>query len=325
MFLCKKRAQMKILLQVAILDDYQNVGLSYGDWSTVQEHAQVIVFNDHITDQAAIINRLMPFEVVCVMRERTPLTREILSHLPNLKLIISTGLRNASIDTKAAEELGIAISTTGYHASGAPELTWALLLAISRRIVPESSSLRNGEWQKEIGIDLKGKTIGIVGLGNIGSVIARYAKAFEMEVVAWSENLTLEKANEHGVKLVSKEGLFKMADFVSLHLILSSRSRNIITSKELSLMKATAYLINTSRGPLVNEADLIDALMNKRIAGAALDVYDIEPLPTDHPFRKLPNLLATPHIGYVTEDTYQIFYEDTILRIKEFLSLRETK
>lgn len=315
---------MKSLLQVAILDDYQNVALSYGDWSTVQEHAQVIVFNDHITDQAAIINRLMPFEVVCVMRERTPLTREILSQLPNLKLIISTGLRNASIDAKAAEELGISISTTGYHASGAPELTWALLLAISRRIVPESSSLRIGEWQKEIGIDLKGKTIGIVGLGNIGSVIARYAKAFEMEVVAWSENLTLEKANEHGAKLVSKEGLFKMADFVSVHLILSSRSRNIITSKELSLMKATAYLINTSRGPLVNEADLIDALMNKRIAGAALDVYDIEPLPTDHPFRKLPNLLATPHIGYVTKDTYQIFYKDTILRIKDFLSLRET-
>ncbi|MNJ95471.1 Glycerate dehydrogenase [compost metagenome] len=315
---------MKILLQVAILDDYQNVALSFGDWSSLQDRAQVIVFNDHITVQAAIIDRLMPFEVICVMRERTPLTREILSHLPNLKLIISTGRRNASIDTKAAEELGIAISTTGYHASGAPELTWALLLAISRRIVPESSSLRNGEWQKEIGIDLKGKTIGIVGLGNIGSIIARYAKAFEMEVVAWSENLTLEKANEHGVKLVSKEGLFKMADFVSVHLILSSRSRNIITSKELSLMKATAYLINTSRGPLVNEADLIDALMNKRIAGAALDVYDIEPLPTDHPFRKLPNLLATPHIGYVTEDTYQIFYEDTILRIKEFLSLRET-
>jgi len=185
--------------------------------------------------------------------------------------------------------------------------------------------LRNGEWQKEIGIDLKGKTIGIVGLGNIGSVIARYAKAFEMEVVAWSENLTLEKANEHGAKLVSKEGLFKMADFVSVHLILSPRSRNIITSKELSLMKPTAYFINTSRGPLVNEADLIDALTNKKIAGAALDVYDIEPLPTNHPFRKLPNLLATPHIGYVTKDTYQIFYEDTILRIKEFLSLRDTK
>lgn len=316
---------MKTLLQVAILDDYQNVALSFGDWSTLQDRAQIIVFNDHLTDQAAIINRLMPFEVICVMRERTPLTREILSHLPNLKLIISTGRRNASIDTKAAEELGIAISTTGYHASGAPELTWALLLAISRHIVPESSSLRNGEWQKEIGIDLKGKTLGIVGLGNIGSVIARYAKAFEMEVVAWSENLTLEKANEHGAKLVSKEGLFKMADFVSIHLILSPRSRNIITSKELSMMKPTAYLINTSRGPLVNEADLIDALTNKKIAGAALDVYDIEPLPTNHPFRKLPNLLATPHIGYVTKDTYQIFYEDTILRIKEFLSLRDTK
>lgn len=316
---------MKPLLQIAILDDYQNVALSFGDWSSIKKNANVVVFNDHITDRTAIINRLMPFQVICVMRERTPLPREILSHLPNLKLIISTGRRNASIDTKAAEELGIAISATGYHASGAPELTWALILALTRHIVPESTSLREGHWQKEIGIDLKGKTIGIVGLGNIGSVIARYAKAFEMEVVAWSENLTLEKANEHGVKLVSKEGLFKMADFVSIHLILSSRSRNIITSKELSLMKPTAYLINTSRGPLVNEPDLIDTLKNKRIAGAALDVYDIEPLPTDHPFRKLPNLLATPHIGYVTNDTYQLFYEDTILRIKEFLATLDQK
>jgi phosphoglycerate dehydrogenase-like enzyme len=309
------------LPQIAILDDYQNVALSYGDWSNIQKNTNVVVFNDHITDQTAIIHRLMQFDVICVMRERTPLTREILSQLPNLKLIISTGLRNASIDTKAAEEFGITISTTGYHASGAPELTWALLLAISRHIVPESTSLRQGHWQKEIGVDLKGKTIGIVGLGNIGSVIARYAKAFEMDVVAWSENLTLEKANEHGAKLVSKEGLFKMADFVSVHLILSSRSRNIITSKELSLMKPTAYLINTSRGPLINETDLIATLKNKKIAGAALDVYEIEPLPTNHPFRWLPNLLATPHIGYVTKDTYQLFYEDTILRIKDFLSL----
>ncbi|TKC63749.1 D-2-hydroxyacid dehydrogenase family protein [Pedobacter hiemivivus] len=311
------------LPQIAILDDYQNVALSYGDWSSLQKTTNIVVFNDHITDQTAIIKRLMQFDVICVMRERTPLTREILSQLPNLKLIISTGLRNASIDAKAAEEFGVTISTTGYHASGAPELTWALLLALSRHIVPESTSLREGHWQKEIGVDLKGKTIGIVGLGNIGSVIARYAKAFEMEVVAWSENLTLEKANEHGAKLVSKEGLFKMADFVSVHLILSSRSRNIITSKELSLMKPTAYLINTSRGPLINETDLIATLKNKRIAGAALDVYEIEPLPTNHPFRWLPNLLATPHIGYVTKDTYQIFYEDTILRIKDFLSLRK--
>ncbi|WEK17752.1 MAG: D-2-hydroxyacid dehydrogenase family protein [Candidatus Pedobacter colombiensis] len=316
---------MNTSLQIAILDDYQNVAFSFGDWSTILKKAQVVTFNDHITDQDAIIQRLMPFHVICVMRERTPLTRAILSGLPNLKLIISTGQRNASIDTQAAEESGISISMTGYHGSGAPELTWALLLAISRHIVAESASLREGNWQKGIGVDLKGKTIGIIGLGNIGSVIARYAKAFEMEVVAWSENLTLEKAHEHGVKLVGKEELFKTADFVTVHLILSARSRNIITSKELSLMKPSAYFINTSRGPLVNEADLINTLQNKKIAGAALDVYDIEPLPTNHPFRNLPNLLATPHIGYVTKDTYQIFFEDTIQRIEEFLATRNAE
>ncbi|WP_448103876.1 D-2-hydroxyacid dehydrogenase family protein [Pedobacter panaciterrae] len=311
---------MKTLPQIAILDDYQNVAFSFGDWTNVHKKADITVFNHHMASQEEVIRTLQPFQAICVMRERTPLSREILSSLPNLKLIVSTGRRNASIDAKAAEELGIAISITGYHASGAPEITWALLLAMARNVVAESTALREGNWQREVGVDLKGKTIGIIGLGNIGSTIARYAKAFEMEVIAWSENLTLEKANEHGVRLVSKEELFKTADFVTLHLVLSSRSRNIVTSSELNLMKSTAYLINTSRGPLVNEADLINVLVTNKIAGAALDVYDTEPLPAEHPFRRLDNVLATPHIGYVTKDTYKIFYEDTISRLEEWLS-----
>jgi len=311
---------MKTLPQIAILDDYQNVAFSFGDWTNVHKKADITVFNHHMASQEEVIRTLQPFQAICVMRERTPLSREILSSLPNLKLIVSTGRRNASIDAKAAEELGIAISITGYHASGAPEITWALLLAMARNVVAESTALREGNWQREVGVDLKGKTIGIIGLGNIGSTIARYAKAFEMEVIAWSENLTLEKANEHGVRLVSKEDLFKTADFVTLHLVLSSRSRNIVTSSELNLMKSTAYLINTSRGPLVNEADLINVLVTNKIAGAALDVYDTEPLPAEHPFRRLDNVLATPHIGYVTKDTYKIFYEDTISRLEEWLS-----
>lgn len=310
---------MKTLPQIAILDDYQNVAFSSGDWSTIRKNADVTVFNYHMASQEEVVRSLQPFQVVCVMRERTPLSREILSKLPNLKLIVSTGRRNASIDTIAAEELGITLSITGYHSSGAPELTWALLLAMARHVVAESTSLREGNWQREVGVDLKGKTIGIVGLGNIGSTIARYGKAFEMEVIAWSENLTSEKATEQGARLVSKEELFKTADFLTLHLVLSQRSRNTVTSVEFNLMKPTAYLINTSRGPLVNEADLIEALQSRKIAGAALDVYNIEPLPADHVLRNLDNVLATPHIGYVTKDTYQIFYEDTISRIEEWL------
>ncbi|WP_316839017.1 D-2-hydroxyacid dehydrogenase family protein [Pedobacter gandavensis] len=311
---------MKTLTQFAILDDYQNIALSYGDWSEIEELAEITVFTDHLTEATEIIERLQPFEVIAVMRERTPMTREILSQLPNLKLIISTGQRNASIDIKAAEEFGIAIAPTRYISNGAPELTWALILALAKHLIPETANVRKGGWQTEIGVDLKGKTIGIVGLGNIGSTIARYAKAFEMEVIAWSENLTEEKAVAQGARLVTKEELFLQADFVTVHLILSSRSKGIIGAKELSLMKASAFFINTSRGPLVEEAALINALERKRIVAAGLDVYEIEPLPAQHPFRTLPNVLATPHIGYVTDQTYQIFYEDIKSNLGEWLA-----
>jgi phosphoglycerate dehydrogenase-like enzyme len=254
------------------------------------------------------------------MRERTPLNRKILSQLSNCKLIVSTGARNSSIDLSAAEEFGITVRNTGYLASGAPELTWGLLLAIARHIPQESKNMRSGEWQTTIGTDLKGKTIGIIGLGRIGSRIARYAQAFEMRILGWSPNLTKEKAIEAGAIPVTKDQLFKESDFITIHMVLSERSKELIRLQDLQMMKSTAYLINTSRGPLIREADLIKVLREKKIKGAALDVYDTEPLAADHPFRKLDNVLATPHIGFVTENTYRIFYEDTVRAIENWLA-----
>ncbi|WP_121811283.1 D-2-hydroxyacid dehydrogenase family protein [Mucilaginibacter kameinonensis] len=305
--------------QIAVLDDYQQAAFRFADWSAIRENADLTVFSDHISDPDELVNRLARFEVLCVMRERTPLPEHLLKRLPRLRLIISTGMRNASIDTRAAAELGIRISYTGYVESGAPELTWALLMALLRRIPEESRNFREGGWQTTIGTDLKGKTLGIVGLGRIGAKMARFAKAFEMKVIAWSENLTEEKAHRAGAELVSKERLFKEADIVTLHLVLSDRSRHTVGEKELKLMKPSAFLVNTSRGPLVDETALLAILQSGAIAGAALDVFDIEPLPNDHPFRSLPNVLATSHIGYVTEDTYKVFYQDTVKELQEWL------
>jgi phosphoglycerate dehydrogenase-like enzyme len=310
---------MSIKPKVAVLDDYQNVALQMADWSAVQDRTDLTVYNYHVADETAIVKRLLPYQVVCVMRERTPLTRQILSQLPNLKLIVSTGKRNASIDAKAAEELGIGIAPTGYSGTGAPQITWGLILAIARNLSRESENFKSGKWQTTIGVDLTGKTIGIIGLGNIGSKIASFAKAFDMNIIAWSENLTEEKAEAAGAKLVTKETLLKEADFVTIHLVLSDRSRGIIQKEDLELMKPSAYLINTSRGPLVNEQALIDILQQNKIAGAALDVFDTEPLPVNHPFRTMENVLATPHIGYVTEDLYKVFYEDTVQAILQWL------
>ncbi|WP_158994091.1 D-2-hydroxyacid dehydrogenase family protein [Mucilaginibacter sp. L196] len=306
-------------IKVAVLNDYQQVALSIADWSVLNEKALVTVFHDHQNNEAEIIERFFPFSIICVMRERTPLSRNILEKLTNLKLIVSTGKRNASIDIEAAEELGIKIIPTGYIESGAPELTWALIMAIARKIPMENKNLRSGGWQTTVGTDLKGKTIGIIGLGRIGTTIAKYARAFDMKVIAWSQNLTEERAEEAGVKLVQKEILFKEADFITVHLVLSERSKGIVTANELRLMKPSAFFINTSRGPLVEEKALLEILQQKKIAGAALDVFDIEPLPVDNPFRKMDNVLATPHIGYVTEETYSVFYKDTVKAIGEWL------
>jgi phosphoglycerate dehydrogenase-like enzyme len=308
-------------MKVAILDDYQNVALQLADWSAVRQHAAITVFNDHLVDPAAVAERLRPFEVVCVMRERTPLTREILQQLPNLKLVASTGPRNASIDTQAATDLGIAVTATGYDATPTIEFTWSQILACMRRIDREAASLKAGGWQTSLGSNLRGKSLGVVGLGNIGKEVARIGLAFGMKVIAWSQNLTEEKASAAGASLVDKQTLFHEADLVTVHLVLSHRTRGLIGAPELALMKPTARLVNTSRGPIVDEAALVEALQARRIAGAAIDVFDVEPLPPDHPFRKLENILATPHIGYVSEDLYRIFYGDASASIAKWLEV----
>lgn len=309
-------------VKVAVLDDYQGTALAAADWSPLDGRAEVTVFRDHLSDPDAVVARLTPFDVVCVMRERTPLTRAIIERLPRLRLIASTGPANASIDRDAAAERGITIAHTGYSSNGAIELTWALILAAVRHVAQQVASMRAGGWQVAVGDDLAGRTIGLVGLGRIGSASARIAQAFGMNVIAWSTNLTPEKAEAAGARYVGKEELFRQADIVSVHLILSQRSRGIVGAAELSAMKPTAWFVNTSRGPLVDEIALIDVLERKRIAGAALDVYDVEPLPAGHPFRTLPNVVATPHVGFVTRDTYAVFYRDTVKNILAWLDAR---
>jgi phosphoglycerate dehydrogenase-like enzyme len=309
-------------VKIAVLDDYQGVALEMADWSGVAHRAQVDVYNDHLADADAVVKRLHPYDIVCVMRERTPLKRGILERLPNLKLIASSGPRNASIDLEAAAAQSIKVVHTGYFGSPTVELTWALILGSARHLTEETAAVRRGEWQHTIGDDLSGQTLGILGLGNLGSKVAQVALAFGMKVIAWSQNLTAEKAVAAGAALVSKEDLLRQADFVSIHLVLSDRTRGLIGTRELSLMKPTARLINTSRGPIVVEADLIEALRSRRIAGAAIDVYDTEPLPPDHPYRKLANLLATPHIGYVSRRLYERFYRDTVSNIAAWLDTR---
>jgi phosphoglycerate dehydrogenase-like enzyme len=306
-------------MKLAILDDYQNVALQLADWSAVRRHAEITVFNDHLDDPAAVVDRLRPFDAVCVMRERTPLTREILEQLPRLKLIASTGPRNASIDTQAAAERGTLVTATGYDSTPTIEFTWSLILASMRRIDRESASLKAGGWQTGLGSNLRAKSLGVLGLGNIGREVARIGLAFGMKVIAWSQNLTEEKASAAGATLVDKQTLFREADIVTVHLVLSSRTKGLIGAPEFDLMKPTARLVNTSRGPIVDEVALIEAMQARRIAGVAVDVFDKEPLAADHPFRKLENVLATPHIGYVTEDLYRTFYADAVANIATWL------
>jgi phosphoglycerate dehydrogenase-like enzyme len=305
--------------KVAVLDDYQGVALESADWSVLGDRADIAVFQDHLADPGAMIERLLPFDVVCVMRERTPLPRNVIERLPNLKLIASTGPGNASIDVAAASDHGIAVVHTGYRSDPTIEFTWALILASARNIVTESNSVRSGGWQKTIGTDLGGKTLGVLGLGRIGSQVARVGRAFGMNLIAWSQNLTTQAAEAAGATLVSKEQLFDQADILTIHLVLSSRTRGLVGAADLARMKPTARLINASRGPIVDEQALIGALKTRRIAGAAVDVFDIEPLPPSHPFRSLDNVLATPHIGYVSQGLYKTFYEDTVSNIRKWL------
>jgi phosphoglycerate dehydrogenase-like enzyme len=309
-------------MKVAILDDYQGVALHLADWSGVSKRARIDVFTDHVSDPAEVVERLLPYDVLAVMRERTPLRKDIIERLPNLKMIASTAPRNASIDMAAAAERGITVTHTGYTSAPTVELTWALILAGARHIVAEAEAVRRGGWQHTIGEDMADKTLGIVGLGSVGTRVAKVAHAFGMNVIAWSQNLTAERAAAAGATLVSKEQLFRQADVVTIHLVLSDRTRGLVGAHLLALMKPTARLINTSRGPIVVEADLIEALHSNRIAGAAIDVYDTEPLPADHPYRRVDRLLATPHIGYVSRGLYERFYVDTAANIAAWLESR---
>ncbi|MFM0016479.1 D-2-hydroxyacid dehydrogenase family protein [Paraburkholderia sediminicola] len=309
----------KLPIKVAVLDDYQNVALSVADWSPLKNLADVTVFNDHVADIGSLIQRLQPFDVVCVMRERTPLSRVVIEGLPNLKLIASTGPGNVSIDQEAAAERGIEIRHTGYSSTPTIEMTWALILAMARNIPLENQSVRQGGWQLSLGEELAGKTLGLLGLGHIGSAVGIIGRAFRMNVIAWSENLTEERAAEKGVQRVSKDVLFSTADFLSIHVRFSERTRGLVGATELALMKPTSRLINTSRGAIVDNAALLRALTTGQIAGAALDVYDVEPLDNPHPLRDLPNVLATPHIGYVSKELYRTFYGDTVQNIVRWL------
>lgn len=297
---------------IAVIDDWQDVASDVVDWSVLAPIGEVSFLHEFPADTATLVQRLQGFEVICVMRERTLFDEALLSQLPRLKLLVTGGMRNAAIDIKAAKRLGIVVCGTESYKHAAPELTWALIMGITRNLVAEANSLRDGKWQVGLGSDLHGKTLGILGLGSIGKWIARYGQAFGMKVIAWSQNLTAEAAAESGVTYVSKQELFEQADVLSVHLVLSDRSRGLVDAQALGWMKPSAYIINSSRGPIIDEAALIATLQQRKIAGAALDVFDIEPLPTEHPFRSLDNVLATPHIGYVTENNYRTFFSQMI-------------
>jgi phosphoglycerate dehydrogenase-like enzyme len=306
------------MVRVAILDDYQRAALEVADWSAVRERAQVDVFSEHIADDE-LVRRLAEYDVVVAMRERTAFPASVLEGLPSLKLLVTTGRRNAAIDVAAARSLGITVCGTRSDATATVEHTWALILGLCRNLVTEAANVRDGGWQTTLGTGLHGKTLGVVGLGRIGSQVASIARAFGMRVVAWSANLTEERAAAAGAELVSFDELLKTSDVVSLHLVLSERTHHLVGSRELSLMKRSAILVNTSRGPIVDTSVLLAALEDGRIAGAALDVFDVEPSPADHPLRSAPRSLVTPHLGYVTRDGYRIFYGDVVEDIVAFL------
>jgi phosphoglycerate dehydrogenase-like enzyme len=306
--------------RIAVLDDYQSVAADFCDWSTLPEPAEVVEFHDSVDDEAALVARLEPFDVIVAMRERTAFPRSVLERLPNLKLLVTTGRRNKSIDIEAATELGITVCGTGILPNGTAELTWGLILAVTRHIPQEDASVRAGGWQQTIGGDLAGARLGVVGLGGQGSQVARIGQAFGMDVVAWSQNLTDERAAEHGARRVEREELFATSDVVTVHLLWSKRTRGLIGAADFALMKHTAVFINTSRGPIVQTQALTDALHQGRIAGAGLDVYDQEPLPQDDPIRSLPRTVLTPHLGYVTRSTYEVFYGEAVEDVAAFLS-----
>jgi phosphoglycerate dehydrogenase-like enzyme len=307
------------MTRVALLDDYQDVALQMADWQSLPPNVEVQAFRDHLSDENALVERLKEMNVIMAMRERTPFQRSLLERLPNLKLLITAGMRNASIDLQAASDCGVMVCGTEGLGYPTAELTWGLILSLMRRIPREDQATRHGHWQVTTGLGLQGKTLGLMGLGRLGSQVAEVGQAFKMNVIAWSQNLTAERAAASGATLVSRDELLTQSDVLSVHLVLSDRTRGLIGAHELGLMKSTAYLVNTSRGPIVDEPALIQALENRTIAGAGLDVFDVEPLPLDHPLRQLDNIVITPHLGYVTDETYRVFYGDALEDIQAFL------
>jgi phosphoglycerate dehydrogenase-like enzyme len=294
------------------LDDYQDVALTLADWSPVRSKYTVEAIREHIADQSELIARLRDSEVVVAMRERTPFPADVLKQLPALRLLVTTGPRNASIDVDAAKAQGITVCGTTGTGTAMPEITLGMIIALTRNFAQEDAAVRAGEWQHTIGPGLAGSTLGVIGLGRLGIPVAQLAQAFQMSVLAWSPNLTQDRAERYGVRAVDKRTLFAESDVLTIHMPLSSRTRGLIGAEDFALMKPTAYLINTSRGPIVDEAALVEALRAGRIAGAGLDVYDVEPLAADHPLRSLPNTLLLPHIGYVTTDNYRIWYGQVV-------------
>ncbi len=306
-------------MKIAILDDYQKVALKLADWSILPKGTEVSAFSDHWKDPATVKQKLEPFDVIVAMRERTPFPRTLLEQLPNLTLLVTTGARNASIDLVTATNLGILVCGTHGGGPTTAELAWGIILSLLRHIPQEFEAVKKGRWQTTLGIDLRGKTLGLLGLGNLGSHMATVGKAFGMQVIAWSQNLTAERAAQFGATLVNKDELFKQSDILSIHLVLSDRTRGLVGARELKLMKPTAYLINTSRGPIVDEKALLQTLKSHAITGAGLDVYSEEPLPPGYPFVSLDNAVLTPHLGYVTKETYEKFYPDAVEDIASYL------
>ena len=309
-------------LRCAVLDDYQGVALAGADWSAVGGEVEAVSFQQHFIVEDELVAAIGDCEIVVAMRERTPFTEQLFARLPRLRLLITSGMRNAAIDLEAAARHGVTVCGTDGSSQPTIELTWALILGLARRVVPENTALREGgPWQQTVGVDLHGSRLGLLGLGKIGSGVARVGKAFGMEVSAWSRNLTAERAGAEGVVLAaSKEELLESSDFVSIHLVLGDRSRGLLGADDLRRMKPSAYLVNTSRAAIVDQAALAEALRSGWIAGAAVDVFETEPLPEDHEYRSLPNLLATPHLGYVTGRNYRTYFGQAVEDITAFLA-----
>jgi phosphoglycerate dehydrogenase-like enzyme len=307
-------------MRLALMDDYQKVARGCADWSRLPSGCEMQVFHDYLSDPDALVRRLADFDIAMALRERTPFPAALLERLPRLKMIPTAGPRNASIDLDACTRLGIVVCHTAGGPDSTSELAWGLILSLLRHIPLEHHAMRQGAWQSTVGTELGGRTLGTIGLGHIGSRVARVAQAFGMRVLAWSQNLTPEKATAVGAQAVSLEQLLRESDIVTIHTRLSDRTRSLLGARQLAWMRPSAVLINTSRGPIVDEAALVDALRSRRIGGAGLDVYDIEPLPASHPLRKLDNVVLTPHLGYVTHEVYRGFYTQTLENVLAYLN-----